>query len=960
MKKLIKAAAALILSVIMILPQGITAFAEEGEVTEAVSRPVITGYTITDLNGKELSNISRISKFNIQIDIRDLGLKTSDINGAGDIDFVKSLDSFEGTVESIVLNSEGSAPLSFSVKLSKCSWSGGSDSFGFMLGYLSKGSSYAELSASISECASQGSSDGGGGGDYFSEPLFKVTAEEPKLPIKAGDEGELTFRIKNMGLADANQILVDITAPENLVITGGTDSHEVHYLFAEDSAYFTVSYKAMDKITSPKQTFNVSLRYYYETGATEATGSTSVSVSVSSEISAVQRLYPIVLSEFTHEDKEISPNSEFDAYITLKNIGTADMKDIFVNIAGSESFVLTEGTSFLYIPLIEQGQSQRIRVRIKTLNELSSVRQELSVSAKYSYISGSEEISETYDKTFTMLAPIGESMAPLPVVTLKTLPQPIESGTKYRYYVNIENRGDIAMENVRINIKGSDSVIIVDGTDVAFIDKIKAGSDKSASFYFMTTAEITASNQYITASVAYDYTSAAGRREQTEYTAQLSLDAKLSGAPVLKLFGDSSIPSISEDREYEYTLTVKNLSDRAVRDLSIDFTSSDALFFVDGTDYAFVESIAANGSAEVTVKFRTLENISSIRQTITAAMSFVYGRTSAEMKAEAQSTVNLIAEDAAGGSSTAAPNVIIGSYDMGAEQIAAGDAFDLNLSFYNTSSEIAVENVIMTINAGGDLTIYGGGNTYFYPTLSAGGEIAEIIPLRALATAMTGTSTVGISFKYDYVDGDQRNTVTAEQTIFVPIYQPDKMTFEVKSPTYSVFSGNETYITVSYLNKGRSDIGNVKAEIVGDVGALSTSKIIGNIAPGGNGTFDFIVIPYMGGECSFSIKFTYEDATLTEVIKEIPVSFMVEEMVWEDPGYTDFPMTMEGDGSGEGGFPWIILWIGIGIVAVGGIVTVICVVRHKKKKKSRLTEADINWEDDLDDLESVLNDKSKV
>ncbi len=957
MKKLIKTAAALILSAIMMIPQGgFSAAASAEEAAESVSKPVITGYSITSAGGRNISSINQNTKFNIQINFRDLGFRTSDINGAADIDFVKSLDSFEGRVELVTLSSADDSPLAFSVKLQDCIWLGGSSDFSFMLGYFSKGSNYTEMSANITQCVGQESS---GGSSSISEPLFRITAEESEAPIKAGDEGSIEFTIKNLGPADVDRILVDVTATDDILITDGTDSHDIKLLFADESDKFKVSYKAADKITAAKQSFTITLRYSYDNGMGDASGSTTETVNLTSEITPAENVYPIVLSEFSYEDKVINPDDDFDAYITLKNIGTADMKDVFLSLTGNGSFVLTEGTSSAYIPLIAKGESKEIRVRIKALGELEAIRQELSVNARYTYVSDSEEHSSTYEKTFNMFAPIAESSAPLPVMTLKSLPEPIEGGAKYRYYVNIENRGGTDMENIRLTLKGSDSVIIVDSTDIAFVDKIAAGGNKSVKFYFMTTADISASNQYVSADITYNYTSAAGKLEQGDCSAQLSVDAKLSGAPELKIFADSSIPEISEDSEYEYTVTVKNLSDRAVRNLAIDFTCSEALFFVEGTDYAFVESIAAGASAQVTVKFRTMEEISSVRQTITADMSYVYGRIAAEMKGEAQSTINIIAEKDDKASGCAAPNIIIRSYDMGAEQIAAGDTFDLSLSFYNTSSVTAVENLIMTVNAGGDLTIYGGGNTYFYPTLSAKGELNEAIPLRALATAATGTSTVSIGFKYDYLDGEQRNTVTGEQTIFVPIYQPDKMTFDVQPPTYSVFSGNETYINVSYLNKGRSDIGNVKAEIVGDVGALSTSKIIGNVLPGGNGSFDFIVIPYMAGECSFTIRFTYEDATLTEVIKEVPVTFLVEEMVWIDPGFNEFPMTMEGEGESDG-FPWLIVWIAAGVLVVGGVIVIICVVRHKKKKKSKLTEADIDWEDDLEDLGTVLSDKTKV
>ncbi len=431
-------------------------------------------------------------------------------------------------------------------------------------------------------------------------------------------------------------------------------------------------------------------------------------------------------------------------------------------------------------------------------------------------------------------------------------------------------------------------------------------------------------------------------------------------APTIKITGQTLALPITAGSEYEYTLTVRNFSDTPAEDVYLFLDASDSLYFVDGTETAEVGSIAAKGSASVRVKFRTVNSIAAVKQGITAHISYAYIDGGVKKNAESDSSVTIIASESGGGSgggNVAVPNIIIKSYDIGAEQIPAGDPFNLALKLFNTSSLTGVENVIMTVNAGGSVNIFGGTNTFYYPALNADGEISETIPLKALATAETGTSSISVSLKYDYVEGGSRSTANLEQTIFIPVYQPDKMTFEVNVPTYPGTVGQDMYITTTYLNKGRSEISNVKAEIVGDVGALSTSKVIGTVQPGGNGSFDFIVNPYMPGTCEFTIKVTYEDATLTEVTKEFPVSFEVEDMF--DPGFIDpgtFEPGIDEPGiEGGGNFPWVIVWICIGVIVVGGITATILIVKHKKKKKSALTEADIDWEDEFDDKKPETN-----
>ena len=63
-------------------------------ISSAASKPVLVGYTLTNDRNKPINSVSPNGEFNIAITVKDIGLKTSDIKGASDIDFIKSVDSF--------------------------------------------------------------------------------------------------------------------------------------------------------------------------------------------------------------------------------------------------------------------------------------------------------------------------------------------------------------------------------------------------------------------------------------------------------------------------------------------------------------------------------------------------------------------------------------------------------------------------------------------------------------------------------------------------------------------------------------------------------------------------------------------------------------------------------------------------------------------------------------------------
>ena len=1013
------------------MPLAVYAASEETG-SELTLNPVVVGYELMNSKGKAISDITPSTEFRIKITIKDIKVKTSQLGENKSIDFLKSMDSFKGTVESLNITSSGDELLKYDVVLSKCKWNGEDKAFGFMVGY-SGANDYATGSVNITECRVPDKSDNT---VNVSEPIIKITAVEPDSKIKAGETGEFKIRLKNLGSTDAYNILAEVTPSDDILIIEGTGTQDISSIGYKDEKVLTIKYKALEKINSERQNFGVTLKYYYDNGTSESTGSTSTQVAVAAEVSTVEKVYPVITTDFSLAEATIECGKDYSAVLTVKNIGSADMKDVFLTIGSSDDIFVTGGTGSSYFDTIPMNTEKKITVKFRTLEQFNAVRQSINASMKYTYQSGSEQPEGTYEQSFIMLGEKSDEKAPLPVVISKPLDDPLLAGRKYRKVFYIANKGTADMTNVTIKVKGSDGLTIANGYEQFFVDKIAAGKQQRVLVYFNTLADLASVSQSLDVELEYYYDKSGVNTAETK-TGSVVMSSEVSAAPVLRISGEKLPEAIKADTDYEYTVYVKNYGDITVRDVFVDLTSTDAFYFLDGTETGFIEMIRPGATAELKVKFRTLGDITSAKQGITAEMKYSYGRDTSIKQTEGSSSLVLIAatnKGADGKDSSAAPNIIIGKYDIGADQIAAGEVFNLDLDFYNTSASTSIENVIMTIGASGDISIYGGSSSFYYQNLAAAGAGSESIQLRALPTAATGTASVSVSFKYDYVVGDTRTTMTSDQNIYIPLYQPDKLTLSVSKPTYDVYVGNEVYITLSYMNKGRADASNVKAEIVaaqsdsgadngtdngmngaygtsegmvdsgadiqapdsemvmssmtfdkmiavddgmygggdfigGDAGytdggysdpgytALSTEKVIGNIAAGGNGSVDFVITPTMGGTVSFVIKVTYEDSNMNEIVKELPVSFTAMEQQWDVP---DYPMTYETTDSGEGGFPWIAVIIGGSVLVVAAVVVIIVVVHKKRKNGKKLTADDIDWEDELDDDKSDSDDKTKV
>lgn len=1005
--------------------------------TGIVLNPIVVGYELFNSKGKAIDSLYSGNPFSMKITIKDIKVKTSQLpNKENDIDFIKSLDTFKGTFDSLKILSTGDELLYYEVVIKDCKWTGGDKAFGFMVGY-SGADDYTTGTVNITECTeSNGNSD-----VNVAEPVIKITSEEPSTPIRAGEEGEFKIKLKNLGSTSAYNVLAEITSSDDILIVDGTGTQDLSSLDYRQEKTIVIKYKALDKISSLKQNFNVSLKYYYENGSSEMAGSASSTVSVAAEISTVEKVYPVITTDFSLSETEIEAGKEYSGVVTIKNSGTADMKGLFVSFSGTDDIIISGGTGSRYFENLPMNSQKQITVKFRTMSDITTFRQELKVALKYNYMLGSDEQEGTYEQSFIMFGK-GAGAAPLPVITSTPMDSPLKAGKTYRKSFYIENKGTEDMVNVTVKVKGSEGLTIQAGKEQFFVDKIKAGSQKRILVYFNTNAELTSVSQTLDVDLEYYYQKS-GTLTAESKSGTVTMNSNISTAPVLRISGENLGAAIVPDTEYEYNIYVKNYGDITVRDVFLDFTATDGMYFLDGTESGHIDIIRPQDTACITVKFRTLEDITSIKQGITAEMKYSYGRNTSIIQKDATSSVTIIAaanKGADGKDNSAAPNIIIGKYDIGADQIAAGDTFTLNLDFYNTNASTSIENLIMTVNASGDLSIYGGSNSFYYPTLSAAGSLNESVQLRALPTATTGTSSVTVSFKYDYLTGDTRNTMTSEQSIYVPIYQPDKMTFSVSKPTYDVYTGNEVYLTLSYMNKGRSDAANVKVELTGssdnsgdgvvddnggntgmtyesngsstyeipaidgempmlslasnkmvaydgvvdggfvdggymdggyDIGgdgsyddpgftALSTEKVIGNVAAGGNGTADFVVTPTRAGEVTVVFKITYEDSNMNEIVKEYPVTLNVQEQQWIEP---DYPMTMEvPDENGESGFPWWAWLIIGGGAAIIAVVVIIIVRVHKKKNggKKKYTADDIDWEDDLDDTTEDTDSSDKT
>ncbi len=290
----------------------------------------------------------------------------------------------------------------------------------------------------------------------------------------------------------------------------------------------------------------------------------------------------------------------------------------------------------------------------------------------------------------------------------------------------------------------------------------------------------------------------------------------------------------------------------------------------------------------------------------------------------------------------ATPYVIVSNYSYGG-QVTAGDTFPLSLTFFNTSRNIDVMNMMITITMPDAFMLTSSSNTFYVDQLDTEQSVTQTVQVTAKANAAPQSHNIEVSMKYQYIDDHlvSRRDNSTQETISIPVVQIDRFQVTGVEVSQEIYLNEESYLTVNFVNKGRSDVYNLSAEISGNIQNPGQQQNLGNLSSGSTGTADFYITPDGEGVCSGEVTITYEDTNMEEKTATIQWSTnAVDPMAGMDfnPGM-DMPGMMEDPGMMEeetkSPTPFII-----GGVVLAAAVAAFLIRRKILKKRSE--EADAN------------------
>lgn len=274
--------------------------------------------------------------------------------------------------------------------------------------------------------------------------------------------------------------------------------------------------------------------------------------------------------------------------------------------------------------------------------------------------------------------------------------------------------------------------------------------------------------------------------------------------------------------------------------------------------------------------------------------------------------------------------IVVRSAGYGGGSVVAGQQFTLTADVFVTAGTTGAENVAVSLTLPEQVTVVSGSSQIFVGNMAAGESTSVNFLLNASATAAAGSANITIN-----VNGNAASdgaALTTTMPITVPIVQPER--FEISRTDFPevINMGEETYGSVSFVNKGKGTIYNVSAELRGE-GFTTTegNQFVGNVASGTESSADFTISPTQAGSINAQLVITYENEQAEEKTLTKDITFTVEEMMFEDPGMMPGIDDMPTEPTQTGMPLWA--WAVIVVLVAGVVVTVVVIVRKKIKKR---------------------------
>lgn len=134
-------------------------------------------------------------------------------------------------------------------------------------------------------------------------------------------------------------------------------------------------------------------------------------------------------------------------------------------------------------------------------------------------------------------------------------------------------------------------------------------------------------------------------------------------------------------------------------------------------------------------------------------------------------------------STNLSPTLIIESYSVDKSSVNPGDVFKLNFKLKNTSKNIKAQNILIRLSGGEMFSVYNSTDTIYTEAISQNSTYSLSKSFYCSPSAESGVYPISVAISYEYFDGGEKLTATAESTMAVKVVKNSSSQTSGKTPS---------------------------------------------------------------------------------------------------------------------------------------------------------------------------------
>lgn len=552
----------------------------------------------------------------------------------------------------------------------------------------------------------------------------------------------------------------------------------------------------------------------------------------------------------------------------------------------------------------------------------------LNVNLKYSDRSGNSYSSS--DQIYIRVQ--NSSVDPTLVVQgLKCDPGSVQAGDNVNISFTLLNIGDMTAKGIKLSLDGlkKEEFTLLDGTDTSYIDGID-GKQSINMKYTLAASDAMESGNY-SLGIKLDYKDARNNKYSDEQRIFINVKGKAKSSNVVIENIATAPQEVRANESFTLSFNVRNDGKSRAGNIKISVKGDEGIFSK-SPDVKIIEGLEPGQSQEAQFVMFAGDQLKSKNYNIQISLEY-----EDPQKDNAKYTVSQYAGIYVNGAnSKLTPKIIINKYAFEPVIVRAGEEFNLDMSFLNTSSDRTIRNIkifLTGIDADKEgkvvFTPVNSSNTFYIDAIAPKGTSKKSMTMYTIPDAEPRTYTVTANFEYQDEEGTEYK---ATELIGIPVIQQSKLDAGEISIPPQAFVGQPIPVNIQYFNKGKTKLSNLIITVEGDFDIQNKQSYIGNIDSGSSDYFEANITPTKTGNLGGRLIFTFDDPSgqSQQLVREFTVNAM--EMPPMNPADQ---MPPEGMDKGKNFMAAAIknkfFWIGLAAALVAAIATVRFLKARKRK-----------------------------